>query len=866
MKPVLLSVCVLYAVLFLGLSESKAQTTAPKDTSALDVLSLEELLNVEIVTATKTATKITDVPAATSVITRQDIQRYGYRSLAEALARIPEAYTHFEGHNWGTDFRGFFANNLARRTLYLINGHRINDRFHFGDFYPDVIGDLQDVEQIEVIRGPGAALYGSVAMTGVVNIITRSWKNLPKEKTTEFQITATADEIAASSLLQKYQISLYQKFSDNVGLSASLYWYDGNSRYDTKTQNASNVAAQNRRPWNSSFASAPGIANFIQRTDAYFDVPNNTFSGGAALPNMNLRFDAGDFTLGAQLHTRLVSWVHPQVNATFNHPNNIRSWGTGAVFAQWNPTSEGLKNLDIMVRVSYNINTNRELSDFSTANRILGANGMPTATSLAANRWGGLGFGTILRNNNGAYFDPGAPINRLYPTAAARDSAANANGGGVNQVYAGIDKSFGAEFQIAPFKSETLNILVGGNYENAYYENLQWGEFRNKAFIGYRSGIIDLGWYAGGWLQAIWTPIKNLTVTAGARYDFQNVVDVYRHFGRNLQYERVGRRDASGRAVLGANGAQIFDTLEFRRQNFIAQDFTPRIAVNYRFDDRNNIRLIYAQAFRAVPPQEIIRLPRFDENGLPLSNPESERMQDIEAIFSSQLTDNFSLTLNAFSMNSNIVYDFNPALAAFARGSGWSNTGGSLAMNFITVSGLELWANATFYSLNRATDAFNFMINFSDTAGNGGRPRALPNQNRPLNSPTFLAKAGGSFRFESGTALAAEIYYNGSIFMVTRTNNNVGDPVPSVANPIQSYAEYNIPSSFSMNLSIRQDLDIIGLKGFFIQAKARNLLGTDVWYVLNATTQDSWNENTFVRPNQLPDFGRQFYIQLGYTF
>jgi outer membrane receptor protein involved in Fe transport len=554
------------------------------------------------------------------------------------------------------------------------------------------------------------------------------------------------------------------------------------------------------------------------------------------------------------------------VNATFNHPNNIRSWGTGAVFAQWNPTSEGLKNLDIMVRVSYNINTNREIADFSTADRITAANGMPTATSLVANRWGGLGFGTILRNSNGAYFNPGDAVNRLYPTAASRDSAANANGGGVNQVYAGIDKSFGAEFQIAPFKSETLSLLVGGNYENAYYENLQWGEFRNKTLIGYRSGIIDAGWYAGGWLQAIWSPLKNLTVTAGARYDFQNVVDVYRQFGRQQQYEAVGRRDANGVAVLGANGRQIIDTLEFRRQNFLAQDFTPRIAVNYRFDDRTNIRLIYAQAFRAVPPQEIIRLPRFDQNGIALGNPESERMQSFEALFATQLSDNISLTLNAFSMTNNIVYDFNPAITAFSRGSGWSNIGGSAALNYVNQRGLELWANATFYALNRATDAFDFMLNFSDTAGNSGRARPLANQNRPINSPTFLAKAGGSYRFDSGTSLGAELYYNGSIFMLTRTNNNVGDPVPSVANPIQAYAEYNVPASFSMNLSVRQDLDVIGLKGFFVLAKARNLLGSDVWYVLNATTQNSWNENTFVRPNQLPDFGRQFYIQVGYTF
>jgi hypothetical protein len=64
---------------------------------------------------------------------------------------------------------------------------------------------------------------------------------------------------------------------------------------------------------------------------------------------------------------------------------------------------------------------------------------------------------------------------------------------------------------------------------------------------------------------------------------------------------------------------------------------------------------------------------------------------------------------------------------------------------------------------------------------------------------------------------------------------------------------------------LRQDLEPLGMKGFFILAKARNLLGTDVWGVLQMDAQGSWNSNTYNRPNQLPDFGRQFYVQIGYT-
>ncbi|MCS6807505.1 MAG: TonB-dependent receptor [Candidatus Kapabacteria bacterium] len=823
-------------------------------------MSLEELLNVEIVTATKTAVKITDVPAASSVITRQDILRYGYRNLAEALGRSPEVYLHFEGHNFNTDFRGFFANNVARRTLFLINGHRANDRFHFGDFYPDVIGDLQDVEQIEVLRGPGAALYGSVAMLGVVNVITRDGRN--QKEQTMWDMSAVADELGAGGVVTKYQLGVRHKFSSNVSLNAGIYWFNGESIYDSRTGSAA-------RPWSSlDSRNRAGIFNYVLRTDAYFDLPRSTingfsgqrFMGGIQVPNFNVRLNIGDFTLGGYLHTRLVTWVPPKDNATPNHPDNIRSWGTHAVFAEWKPKG-ALENLDIMLRVSYNINTNREIADFSIGDSIRNPSGVGIQSLNTGRLPGQFASQTIfVRDDRTGRFIQ--YVNYIDRTLLA-DDAARRNGGGSQFNYAGIDKSLGIEGQIVPLKTKELHFSLGGNYENADYENIQWFAHRNGNFIGWLpgGGIYDRGWYFGVWTQAIWTPIEALTVTAGARYDFQTVTDVGRQIGRNLRYDRV---------VRGTDTVY----LPFRVQNRIAQDFTPRIAVNYRLSKETNIRLIYAQAFRAVPPQEIIRLPR-DPNTGDIPNAESEKLNNIEAIVSVKPTDNLSITLNGFYMDGNVVYSFNPAAQAFSRGSGWTNIGGSIAANLVLANGLEAWANATYYALGRSTDAFGFMRDWKDTTTADGTPIApfLPNERRPLDSPTLLAKAGASYLFPSQTSLAAEVYYNGPIQILTPTNNNLGDlsPVPTrggvagVNFDARNFVQYQIPSSFAVNLTIRQDLEPLGMKGFFVLAKARNLLGTDVWGVLQMDSQGSWNPNTFVRPNQLPDFGRQFYIQVGYT-
>jgi outer membrane receptor protein involved in Fe transport len=848
-------------VLALVLSNyAHAQEAQPQEANALEELSLEELLNIEIVTATKTAVKLSDVPAASSVITRQDILRYGYRHLAEALARSPEAYTHYEGHNFNVDFRGFWANNVARRTLYLVNGHRVNDRFHFGDFYPDVIGDLQDVEQIEILRGPGAALYGSVAMLGVVNVITRDVRN--QEKQTAWDMSVTADDFGGGGLVAKYQLGVRHKFSQNVSLAASVYWFNGETIYDSRTANAA-------RPWTSlDMRGANGIYNVVQRTDAYFDLPRSTrngfsgerFQGGMQLPGYNARLNAGDFTFGSYLHTRATSWVPPKDNSTPNYADNIRSWGTHAVFAEWKPKG-ALEDLDIMVRASYNVNTNREIADFSVGDSIRNAAGAATM-SLNASRipgqFGGAGI-FIQDQRSGRFIQYINYIDRTQLT----DDAARRNGGGSQFNYAGVDKSFGLEGQIAPIKTKELHISLGGNYENADYENIQWFSHRNGNFIGWSpgGGIYDRGYYFGVWAQAIWTPIEELTVTAGGRFDFQNIVEVGRQVGRDLRYDRIIR-------------AGDTSYLPFRVQNRTAQDITPRVAVNYRFSKDANLRLIYAQAFRAVPPQEVIRLPRDPVTG-DIPNAESEKLNNIDAIFTVKPSENLSLTLNGFYMDGNVVYSFAPTTQSFNRGSGWTNIGGSISLNFVAKESLEFWANATYYALGRSTDAFGFMRDWKDTTTADGTPIApfLPNERRPLDSPTLLAKAGGSYLFPSQTSIAAELYFNGPIQILTPTNNNIGDlsPVPTAGGvpgvnfDARNFAEYQIPSSFAVNLTIRQDLEPLGLKGFFILAKARNLLGTDVWNVLQMDAQNSWNPNTFYRPNQIPDFGRQFYVQFGYT-
>ncbi|MES2149589.1 MAG: TonB-dependent receptor [Pseudomonadota bacterium] len=139
-------------------------------------LSLEQLLQIDVVGASKYAQKQNEVAAAVSVITRKEIQTFGWRTVDEALASLPGVYVIYDRQYSYLGTRGFDSpGDFSTRILVLINGNRINnptyDNGGTGRTFPL---DIDLIERIEFIPGPGGAVYGQNAMLGVVNVITRS--------------------------------------------------------------------------------------------------------------------------------------------------------------------------------------------------------------------------------------------------------------------------------------------------------------------------------------------------------------------------------------------------------------------------------------------------------------------------------------------------------------------------------------------------------------------------------------------------------------------------------------------------------------------------------------------------------------------
>ena len=161
-----------------GLLWCAGLTAAWPAAAATDVigLSLEELLNLTVVGASKYAQKQSEVAAAVSVITRDEIRAFGWRTLDQALSTLPGVYTTYDRQSSHVGTRGFSVpGDLNTRLLVTINGNRVNDLvFDTGPAGHDFPLDLDLVERIEFIPGPGSAVYGQNAMFGVVNVVTRT--------------------------------------------------------------------------------------------------------------------------------------------------------------------------------------------------------------------------------------------------------------------------------------------------------------------------------------------------------------------------------------------------------------------------------------------------------------------------------------------------------------------------------------------------------------------------------------------------------------------------------------------------------------------------------------------------------------------
>ncbi len=137
-------------------------------------LDLEDLLSMEITSVSKRKQRLDQAAAAIYVITNEDIRRSGVTSIADALRLAPGIQVaRIDSNKWAVSSRGFNG-QFANKLLVLMDGRSVYTSSYSGVYWEDQDTILEDIERIEVIRGPGATLWGANAVNGVINIITKS--------------------------------------------------------------------------------------------------------------------------------------------------------------------------------------------------------------------------------------------------------------------------------------------------------------------------------------------------------------------------------------------------------------------------------------------------------------------------------------------------------------------------------------------------------------------------------------------------------------------------------------------------------------------------------------------------------------------
>ncbi len=166
--------CLAVLFFFFSLPCSPPPAAAKGRMADLTALSIEDLMKIEVTSVSKKAQKVSDAAAAVFVITQDDIRRSGVTSIPEALRMAPGLeVARIDADKWAVSSRGF-NNFLANKLLVLVDGRSVYRPLFAGVYWNLQDTLLEDIDRIEVIRGPGATLWGANAVNGVINIITKS--------------------------------------------------------------------------------------------------------------------------------------------------------------------------------------------------------------------------------------------------------------------------------------------------------------------------------------------------------------------------------------------------------------------------------------------------------------------------------------------------------------------------------------------------------------------------------------------------------------------------------------------------------------------------------------------------------------------
>lgn len=209
--------CLAIAVgcLFLGPAALLAQTPD------LSHASLEELMNIKVITASTYQQSSQSAPSLVTVVTADEIRKYGYRTLADILRSVGGFYVTYDRNYSYVGVRGFNRpGDYNTRILLLVNGHRMNDSIYelayVGTEFPL---DVDLIDRVEVIRGPSSSLYGTNAFFAVINVLIKSGAQVNgAELSTELgSFDSYKGRVSYGKQFQRFQVLLSGSYYTSAG-------------------------------------------------------------------------------------------------------------------------------------------------------------------------------------------------------------------------------------------------------------------------------------------------------------------------------------------------------------------------------------------------------------------------------------------------------------------------------------------------------------------------------------------------------------------------------------------------------------------------------------------------------------------------
>lgn len=207
-------------------------STPDQDTSEMQLFQQEDILNRSVEISTKTKLKVDEAPASVSVITREDIEASGARTLGDLVRMVPGFESVRTSIGNGEPVEQFFArgvkSDFGQTVLVLLNGaNKFNDLVFTSTGLAQRI-DADMIERVEVIRGPGSALYGGSAFAGVINVITRDVEGDDRAQAQASYASYRRVDVHAlyRRHLEKWQVGAQAKFLDEDGESFPSLSFD----------------------------------------------------------------------------------------------------------------------------------------------------------------------------------------------------------------------------------------------------------------------------------------------------------------------------------------------------------------------------------------------------------------------------------------------------------------------------------------------------------------------------------------------------------------------------------------------------------------------------------------------------------------